>query len=211
MFTGIVQGRMPVKAVDSKPDFSTLTIQMDPSLMEGLKTGASIAVNGVCLTVTAFDEGQVSFDVMKETLRVTNLVDVRPGTFVNVERAARFSDEIGGHLLSGHVHDTVVVKDVIREPENTTILFTADPRWRDYLMPKGYVALNGASLTLGETVTDDEFRVHLIPETLRLTTFATVEPGDKVNLEIDSQTQAVVNTVKRCLGDQGFIQRLLSK
>lgn len=211
MFTGIVQGRMPIVAIDSRSDFLSLTIEMEPFLMEGLKTGASVAINGVCLTVTAFGNGQVSFDVIGETLRVTNLADVRTGTLVNVERAARFSDEVGGHLLSGHIHDTVRVKEVIREPENTTILFTAEPRWRDYLMPKGYIALNGASLTLGEIVTHDEFRVHLIPETLRLTTFAAVEPGDKVNLEIDSQTQAIVDTVKRCFEEQGLVQRLLSE
>ena len=211
MFTGLVQGRMPIVAIDSGPDFLSLTIEMEPFLMEGLKTGASVAINGVCLTVTAFGNGQVSFDVIRETLRVTNLADVRTGALVNVERAARFSDEMGGHLLSGHIHDTVRVKEVIREPENTTILFTAEPRWRDYLMPKGYIALNGVSLTLGEIVTHDEFRVHLIPETLRLTTFAAVEPGDKVNLEIDSQTQAIVDTVKRCFEEQGLVQRLLSE
>ncbi len=200
MFTGIVKGVFSVDELKKSDDFLQLTVQLNEELCQGLQTGASIAVNGVCLTVTDFTEsGRVTFDVMQETLRVTNLGDLGAGSSVNIERAARFNDEIGGHLLSGHIHDTVLVSDIIRSKNNTTIYFQFDEQWSDYLLSKGYVALNGASLTIGEEVTDNRFCVHLIPETLEMTTFGQVSAGDRVNLEIDSQTQAVVNTVKKYL------------
>ena len=199
MFTGIVKGVFPVSRIERKEQFATLSVALPPNLLKGVETGASIAVNGTCLTVTAFSETDVTFDAMQETLRVTNLGELEPEALVNIERAARFGDEIGGHLLSGHIHDTVVIDEVVKSPDNTTIYFRFDARWSDYILPKGYIALNGASLTIGETVEDNRFCVHLIPETLKLTTFGHCQVGDRVNLEIDSQTQAVVNTVKNYL------------
>ncbi|MRI34992.1 riboflavin synthase [Endozoicomonas sp. OPT23] len=200
MFTGIVKGVFSVEALEFSEKFLRLSVHLNETLCEGLQVGASVAVNGVCLTVTSFTkEGLVTFDVMQETLRVTNLGELLEESDVNIERAARFNDEIGGHLLSGHIHDTVIVSDVTRTETNTTIHFEFDEQWSDYLLPKGYVALNGASLTIGEKVENNCFRVHLIPETLQMTTFGKVKQGDRVNLEIDSQTQAVVNTVKKYL------------
>lgn len=200
MFTGIVKGIFPVARMDRKQDFMTLFIQLTPELCEGLEIGASVAVNGVCLTVTSISEqNQVSFDVIQETLRVTNLGELSEGSLVNIERAARFGDEIGGHLLSGHIHDQVTVTELHKTDSNTTVVMEFDARWADYIQPKGYVSLNGASLTLGDEVAGNQFRVHLIPETLRLTTFGDVQVGSRINLEIDSQTQAVVNTVKKYL------------
>ncbi|AMO56809.1 riboflavin synthase subunit alpha [Endozoicomonas montiporae] len=199
MFTGIVKGVFPVSCIESKEQFATLSVALPAELLKGLETGASIAINGTCLTVTAFNDSDVTFDAMQETLRVTNLGDLEQGTPVNIERAARFGDEIGGHLLSGHIHDTVVIDEVIKTPDNTTVFFRFDGRWSDYILPKGYIALNGCSLTIGEEVKDNRFCVHLIPETLKLTTFGRCQVGDRVNLEIDSQTQAVVNTVKSYL------------
>lgn len=199
MFTGIVKGIFPVSNLEQRDGFATLSVALPENLLTGLETGASIAINGTCLTVTGFSDKEVHFDAMQETLRVTNLGQLQEGSRVNVERAAKFGDEIGGHLLSGHIHDTVVVDDIVKTPDNTTVYFRFDPRWTDYILPKGYVALNGASLTIGETVAEGRFCVHLIPETLKLTTFGECQPGDRVNLEIDSQTQAVVNTVKSYL------------
>ena len=196
MFTGIVKGLFPVERIERLDEFLSLTIKLTPSLCAGLEIGASIAVNGVCLTVTSIDNDLVTFDVMKETLRVTNLGRVAEGDVVNIERAARFGDEIGGHLLSGHIIDTVTVEKIIREENNTTVVFLFDGRWKGYIMPKGYVALNGASLTISEEVGEECFSVHLIPETLRQTTFDSVMEGDRINMEIDSQTQAVVDTVR---------------
>ncbi|KEQ12147.1 riboflavin synthase [Endozoicomonas numazuensis] len=206
MFTGIIKGVFNIHRVVGKQDFMTIELKLDEGLCEGLEVGASVAVNGVCLTVTSVDdEGSVaSFDVMQETLRATNLSGLQEGDQVNIERAARFGDEIGGHLLSGHVHDTVTVQDIIKSENNTTLVFSFDAGWQDYIQPKGYIALNGASLTVGETVDKGVFCVHLIPETLRQTTFGSIRKGNLVNLEIDSQTQAIVNTVKAYIKGQTF-------
>ena len=197
MFTGIVKGVFSVDRMDRQEEFMSLTLRLTESLCERLENGASVSVNGVCLTVTSVDAPLISFDVMKETLRVTNLGELSEGSSVNIERAARFGDEIGGHLLSGHIYDTVIVEKVIYEENNTEVCFRCDSNWFDYIMPKGYLALNGASLTVSEDVRDGRFSVHLIPETLRLTTFGNVREGDRINLEVDSQTQAVVDTVRR--------------
>lgn len=199
MFTGIVKGFFPVARIEKFNALNRFSVLLSPSLLEGLETGASIAVNGCCLTVVAFDQVGVTFDVMKETLRVTNLGALEEGDKVNIERAARFGDEIGGHLLSGHVHDTVEICEIQHEENNVTVFFQFSPEWRDYILPKGYVSLNGCSLTVGESVEGGRFCVHLIPETLRITSFGAAKVGDKINLEIDSQTQAIVRTVKSYL------------
>lgn len=199
MFTGIVKGFLPVGRIEPFNELNRITVLMPPALLEGLEVGASIAVNGCCLTVVAFDRESATFDAMKETLRVTNLGMLAEGDRVNVERAARMGDEIGGHLLSGHIHDTVEIIDILTEKNNVTIYFQFAPQWQDFILPKGYVSLNGCSLTIGEKVEGGRFCVHLIPETLRMTSFGSAAVGDRVNLEIDCQTQAIVTTVKSYL------------
>lgn len=203
MFTGIVQGKALIKTIAGDATLKTLTICFPAASLAGVQRGASIAINGVCLTVTAHDEQNrtARFDVMTETLAKTNLDSLQVGTEVNFERAARIGDEIGGHLMSGHVHTSVAVSRVVHETMNCTIYFKTPLAFLLYLLPKGFVGLNGCSLTLG-TVSADEFCVHLIPETLSVTTFGQVRVGDRVNLEIDSQTQAIVDTVERVLKER---------
>ncbi|MFK0569783.1 riboflavin synthase subunit alpha [Endozoicomonas sp.] len=199
MFTGIVKGFFPIGRIEKLNELHRIMVLLPSPLLENLETGASIAVNGCCLTVVAFDHESATFDVMKETLRVTNLGALEEGGKVNIERAARFGDEIGGHLLSGHIHDTVEICDIQREENNVTIYFQFAPEWKEFILSKGYASLNGCSLTIGEKVEGGRFCVHLIPETLRSTSFGSAEVGDRVNLEIDSQTQAIVTTVKSYL------------
>jgi riboflavin synthase len=178
-------------------------------LLKGLVPGASVAVNGVCLTVTRIDHPSVYFDVMMESLRVTNLGGLEVGDRVNVERAARLDAEIGGHLLSGHVHAVAEVM-AVESPENNRIIhFRVPPDLMQYIFHKGYVGLNGASLTVGQ-VQPDSFNVYLIPETLKVTTFGQIQPGDLVNLEVDSTTQAVVDTLQRMVSS-GALHDLLGK
>lgn len=201
MFTGIIQGKATASAIERKEDFMRLTLTLPKAHCDNLQIGASIAVNGTCLTITGFNETQVSFDLIKETLRVTNLAQITEGEKVNFERAARFGDEIGGHLLSGHVHDQVEIARIEHSENNRTLWFTADSKWMKYILPKGFISLNGASLTIGE-VTNHQFNVHLIPETLAQTTFGEAEEGWKINLEVDPQTQAIVDTVDRYMATQ---------
>ena len=173
-----------------------LTLELPQKHCDNLQTGASIAVNGTCLTITAFTANQVKFDLIMETLKVTNLGGLKPGDSVNFERAARIGDEIGGHMLSGHIHGQASIINIEQPEDNRIIWFEAEPDLMKYILPKGFVALNGCSLTIGD-VKENRFNVYLIPETLTVTTFGASSAGDKINLEIDSQTQAVVDTVER--------------
>lgn len=202
MFTGIVQGMARVVAV-SQPtaDFRRHTIELPEHLAHSLQIGASVAHNGCCLTITDIDGRNVSFDLMAETLAKTNLGKLNVGDWVNVERAARFGDEIGGHLMSGHIITTTEIVRVERSELNQTVWFRLPENVREYVLEKGFIGLDGCSLTIG-TVREYEFCVHLIPETLRQTLFGSRQTGDVVNIEIDAQTQAVVATVKRVLHSQ---------
>ncbi len=199
MFTGIVQGTAELLSVEEKDSFRTHIIRMPEALLTGLELGASVAHNGCCLTVTAIDGDRVSFDLIHETLRITNLGMLKPGDKINVERAARFSDEIGGHVMSGHIMTKAEVSMITHSENNRTIWLTPHEEiLMKYILHKGFVGVEGVSLTTGD-VESDKFSVHLIPETLERTTLGAKRLGDYVNLEIDYQTQAIVDTVERVL------------
>lgn len=199
MFTGIVQGMGRIIAVNqSSPDFRTHIVELPLSMADNLRTGASVANNGCCLTITEIDANQVSFDLMNETLAKTNLGRLKAGDWVNLERAAKFGDEIGGHVMSGHVMATTTITRIDESEFNRTIWFHLPVDLKPYILTKGFVGLDGCSLTVGD-VTDDEFNVHLIPETLERTLFGTRQAGDEINIEIDPQTQAIVDTVLRVM------------
>ncbi|MFW1084906.1 riboflavin synthase subunit alpha [Vibrio parahaemolyticus] len=198
MFTGIVQGTAKVVQIDKKERFQTHVIELDDALIEGLEIGASVAHNGCCLTVTNIDGNRVSFDLMQATLALTNLGLIEEGSAVNFERAAKFGDEIGGHSMSGHISLMANIVDVIDTPNNRTIWFELPQESMKYVLAKGYIGIDGCSLTIGE-VEANRFSVHLIPETLQRTLFGSRHVGDKVNIEFDPQTQAIVDTVERVL------------
>lgn len=199
MFTGIVQGMGKVVQIEQPhADFRRHTVELPEHMADNLQIGASIAHNGCCLTITHIAQRQVSFDLMAETLAKTNLGALKVGDNVNLERAARFGDEIGGHVMSGHIIAQTEISRIERTDFNQTVWFRLPEALKPYILEKGFIGLDGCSLTIG-TVTDDEFNVHLIPETLQRTLFGTRQVGDKINVEIDAQTQAVVDTVKRVL------------
>ena len=138
---------------------------------------------------------------MGETLSKTNLGRLKEGDMVNLERAAKFGDEIGGHLMSGHIITTTRITCIKENDFNRTVWFALPDLLKSYILTKGFVGLDGCSLTIGD-VTETEFNVHLIPETLKRTLFGNRRVGDMVNVEIDPQTQAVVDTVKRFMKQQ---------
>ena len=202
MFTGIVQGTGTVVSIDEKPNFRTHVVRMPENMLDNLQLGASVSHNGCCLTVTEVKGDLVSFDLMKETLRLTNLGDLQVGDLVNLERAARFNDEIGGHLMSGHIICTAEVAKILTSENNRQIWFRMPHEdLMKYVLHKGYIGIDGISLTIGE-VTRTRFCVHLIPETLQRTTLGARRLGDKINIEIDPQTQAIVDTVERVLASR---------
>ena len=198
MFTGIVQGTAEVVDILVKEDLQTHVLRMPAAQLEGLAPGASVAHNGCCLTVTRIEGDRVSFDLMQETLRITNLSQLSVGERVNVERAARFGDEIGGHQMSGHIIAAAEVTRVIEGENNRQVWFRLPERLARYVFEKGYIGIDGISLTIGE-INGREFNVNLIPETLARTNIGTRQPGDRVNIEIDPQTQAIVDAVERVL------------
>ncbi len=199
MFTGIVQGIAPIVAIDEKVNFRTHTIKMPQDLLKDLHLGASIANNGVCLTVTKIDGDLISFDLMQETLKLTNLSQLKVGDLVNIERAMQMGGEIGGHLLSGHILGMAKVVKILQSENNHQIWFEMPELvMMKYILHKGFIAIDGISLTIGE-VKDRQFCVNLIPETLSRTIISRRQVGDTVNIEIDPQTQAIVDTVERYL------------
>lgn len=198
MFTGIVQGRGQVTRVTDRDGVRALWVRLPPGRADGLVPGASVAIAGVCLTAVAVEGEVAQFDCIDETLRRTTLARLTAGDEVNVERAARFGDEVGGHFLSGHIFTTGAITERTEEEGNLTLAVRTDPDSIRFVMPKGYIAIDGVSLTVG-TVSNVSFRLHLIPETRRLTTLDHLRPGDTVNVELDAMTQAVVETVERVL------------
>ena len=196
MFTGIVQGTGTVTSIVEGTTIRTLVLSL-PNV-ENLAIGASVAINGVCLTATKIEHQEVHFDVIQETLTRTTLGELETGHQVNVERSLVFGDEIGGHLLSGHIMGTGLIQSINDKGEGMDLSVLVPKDMRKYILEKGYIGVDGISLTVGE-VDQGCFSLHIIPETLRLTTLGAHEIGDAVNLEIDSTTQTIVATVERYL------------
>ncbi|MFM7703848.1 MAG: riboflavin synthase subunit alpha, partial [Rubrivivax sp.] len=202
------QGTARIAALVDRPGLRTFTLAFPADFCQGLEVGASVACNGVCLTVTSVrpQQEQADFDVMLQSLNVTTLGGLAVGDALNVERAAKDGAEIGGHPLSGHV-DFQAQLQSIRQPENNHVLRLAVPApWMRYVFAKGYIALNGASLTVAEAVREPGgsgwFEVWLIPETLRMTTFGAKAVGDGLHVEIDRSTQVVVDTVREAIEER---------
>ena len=196
VFTGIVEGTGLVTKVDSSKNLTQISIQMPVDFSNGIKIGASVCVDGVCLTVSSINENELSFDVIIETLNVTTFNEIKVNDVVNVERSMKLGDEIGGHMLSGHVSTTVSISEIDNPENNHIISFSTDSETIRYIFPKGYIALNGVSLTVGDVDKSNKtFNVYLIPETLRLTNLGSKTVGDKINLEIETQTRNMVDTI----------------
>lgn len=203
MFTGIVQGIARIASITDKPGLRTFTLDFPDGFCEGLEIGASVAVDGVCLTVTSLhDQHRAEFDVMQQSLAITTLGEYAQDGRINVERAAKDGAEIGGHPLSGHIDFKATIAQ-IRELENNYVIRIAVPQeWLRYIFAKGYIAINGASLTVAEVNRQEGwFEVWLIPETLRMTVFAEKKTGATLNIEIERATQVVVDTVRNMLAE----------
>lgn len=214
MFTGIVQAVAEVATLTDKPGLRTFTLRFPPGFCAGLEIGASVACDGVCLTVTQLrSDREADFDVMQQSLNLTTLAELGQGSRINVERAARDGAEIGGHPLSGHV-DFKATLAGIRQPENNHVLrIEVEARWMRYIFAKGYIAINGASLTVAEADRKAGwFEVWLIPETLRATTFGEKGVGTELNIEIERSTQVFVDTVRDAIDERlGPLLPLLEK
>ncbi|MGP1931286.1 MAG: riboflavin synthase subunit alpha [Arsenophonus sp. ET-YP4-MAG3] len=199
MFTGIVKGKGILVSVKKMINFRTYTIQFPNELLADLEIGASISSNGCCLSVIHINENKVSFDLMKETLQVTNLCSLKLGDIINLERSVKYGDEIGGHLMSGHIITTAEIVKILKNKNNLQIWFYIhNKELMKYILHKGFIGVDGISLTVGDII-NNRFCVYLIPETIIRTTIAKKRLGKKVNIEIDANTQAIVDTVERII------------
>lgn len=183
MFTGIIEEQGIVRSLAVQQESARLTVSAQ-KVLEDVRLGDSIAVNGVCLTVVAFFAHEFTADMMPETLRKTNLAYLKPGDRVNLERALALGGRLGGHLVSGHVDGVGLITE--KRPEGNAVIFRfqAPPGVIRYVVPKGSVAIDGISLTVAD-VRDDTFSVSVIPHTAAMTTLGVKKAGDKVNLEND--------------------------
>jgi riboflavin synthase len=189
MFTGIVEELGVVTDVEQLADAARVTVR-GPLVTSDARHGESIAVNGVCLTVVDTGDGVFSADVMAETLRRSSLAGIAPGTPVNLERAVRVSDRLGGHLVQGHVDGTAEVLRISPDTHWTVVRLSLPGHLARYVVEKGSITVDGVSLTVS-VVADGWFEVSLIPTTLSATTLGARAVGDAVNLEVDVMAKYV--------------------
>ena len=201
MFSGIVQGVGKVTKVKNKKGNLSIEIAPPKSFNKGLKKGASISVDGICLTSLDNGINKLKFDAIEETLLRTNLKNIEKGSIVNLERSIKASSEIGGHLMSGHIHFTGTIKKIITKPNSKDLIVSFPKKYHEFIFEKGYIGINGCSLTLGK-VNKNSFNIHLIPETLSVTNLDSLVEGSAINVEIDQNTISIVETVKRTLAAQ---------
>ena len=197
MFSGIVQALSKKVKFEEKDYGYKLSVKVPVYFTKKIKKGDSVAVNGVCLTVTGFKKDLMEFDVVHESIKLTNISERLSLIPFNLERSLKIGDEVGGHFVSGHVHN--VAEIISFEDKNERILKIKIPsNLKGYIFKKGYVSINGISLTVVK-VTNNFFTISIIPETLSKTNLSFLKKGDLVNVEADQQTISIVETVKNLI------------
>tara|TARA_Y100001970_G_C14084626_1_gene776619 strand:+ start:506 stop:1120 length:615 start_codon:yes stop_codon:yes gene_type:complete len=197
MFTGIVQGTCKIANIIDSKNQRKICIKLE-DFSSNLKQGASIAVNGVCLTVISIEKDFVEFDIVAESLSRSNLGFLKIGDYVNIERACRLGEEVGGHQISGHVDCLGSIHKIIKEQNIYNIVFECEIKWMKYLFTKGWITIDGISLTVVD-IENNLFSVSLIPETINQTSLGKKKEGDFVNLEFDNIAKVIVDTLKRIM------------
>ena len=201
MFSGIVEEKGSIKKLQTLNEVLSIETNCSEDFVKDISVGDSVSVDGVCLTVTAKSSDSISFDAVNETLSRTIIKNYSVGSIINLESALKFGDSIGGHLMSGHIHQTAKIKEVLIIGDTKDLVIEVDIEWSKYLFEKGYVGINGCSITVGQ-ISETRFKVHLIPETLRSTNLDNLVFGDNVNLELDQNTIAITDTTERVLSDK---------
>ena len=183
MFTGIIEELARIKKITSKRQGTCYTISAH-EVMDDLNIGDSIAVNGVCLTVTKLIKDSFSIDLVEETLIKSNLGELKEGDYVNLERSMKVSDRFGGHIVQGHVETLGVILDKQNDRNETRLSVGLDPEWMRYCIPKGSITIDGISLTIA-SINGNIIEIALIPYTLDNTTLGLKEKSDTLNIETD--------------------------
>ncbi|MHC4124538.1 MAG: riboflavin synthase [Planctomycetota bacterium] len=200
MFTGLIETVCTVKSTKRLGDSMLLIVDLGALATDG-KLGDSIAINGVCLTITGLNGNLATFDVSSETLSKSNLAGLKPSSQVNAERAMKPTDRFGGHFVLGHIDNTAKILSIENKGRFHLIKFTADAKILSQLIPKGSVALDGISLTIAE-LSEKSSTVAIIPKTWEKTNLSTLKAGDKVNIEIDIITKTIKKQMEQLLPKQ---------
>ena len=201
MFSGIVQTVGKIESIKDKNHIKTIRIETHGDYLEDIAIGQSVSVDGVCLSLVKKNNEYCEFEAVEETINRTTLGSYKQGTKVNLEKSLKFGDTVGGHFVSGHIHTRGRILEVELVGESKNILVEIEEKWIKYLTEKGYISVNGASITIGK-VSKNTFYVHLIPETLKTTNLDELIYDNYVNLEFDQATIAIVDTTERLINQK---------
>jgi len=201
MFSGIVQTVGKIESIKDKNHIKTIRIETHGDYLEDIAIGQSVSVDGVCLSLVKKNKEYCEFEAVEETINRTTLGSYKQGTKVNLEKSLKFGDTVGGHFVSGHIHTKGRIVEVELIGESKNILVEIEEKWIKYLTEKGYISVNGASITIGK-VSKNTFYVHLIPETLKTTNLDELIYDNYVNLEFDQATIAIVDTTERLINQK---------
>ena len=201
MFSGIVQTVGKIESIKDKNHIKTIIIETHGDYLEDIAIGQSVSVDGVCLSLVKKNNEYCEFEAVEETINRTTLGSYKQGTKVNLEKSLKFGDTVGGHFVSGHIHTRGRIVEVELVGESKNILVEIEEKWIKYLTEKGYISVNGASITIGK-VSKNTFYVHLIPETLKTTNLDELIYDNYVNLEFDQATIAIVDTTERLINQK---------
>lgn len=199
MYTGIIYNRFIVTQASHQKDSLIYWVTLNDQLINEVQLGDSININGVCQTVAEIAGSTVRFDAIAETLHCTNLGSLKKNDEVNVELSLKMGDRLGGHEMAGHVIGIATITAIQSDEENSCLTLSCPTDWMPYILHKGFIALEGASLTVTNPKPNGAFSVHLIPETRQRTTLGTKTVGDQLNVELDHKTQVIVDTVQQML------------
>jgi len=201
MFSGIVQTVGKIESIKDKNNIKTIRIETHGDYLKDIAIGQSVSVDGVCLSLVKKNNEYCEFEAVEETINRTTLGRYKQGTKVNLEKSLKFGDTVGGHFVSGHIHTRGRIVEVELVGESKNILVEIEEKWIKYLTEKGYISVNGASITIGK-VSKNTFYVHLIPETLKTTNLDELIYDNYVNLEFDQATIAIVDTTERLINQK---------
>ena len=201
MFSGIVQIVGKIESIKDKNHIKTIRIETNGDYLEDIAIGQSVSVDGVCLSLVKKNNEYCEFEAVEETINRTTLGSYKQGTKVNLEKSLKFGDTVGGHFVSGHIHTRGRIVEVELVGDSKNILVEIEEKWIKYLTEKGYISVNGASITIGK-VSKNTFYVHLIPETLKTTNLDELIYDNYVNLEFDQATIAIVDTTERLINQK---------
>ena len=194
MFTGLIEEVGKLKNIQSKVGGLEITVEAE-KVLEDSKVGDSIAINGICLTITEIGENQFKFDVSQETINRSNIKYLKIGDYLNLERALRLSDRLGGHIVQGHVDTTGRIHSIIPKGEHTEFQISFPEEFRKLVIPKGSIAIDGISLTINE-IKGNIISLNIIPHTIQSTNLQFRKQNDIVNIEFDILGKYVLNILE---------------